>query len=162
MPVTGARRASCATASSSGGSGRAARPVAVISQVSAHAGDDAWPRVQRLCASLVRAGGLQARFVDLGEGRADEEVSAFDGRLDLVVASRLHSGILALCAGTPIVALRRPAQDSTVSCTARDGERLGATGGRSRRWSAGLVTLTAAGLLAETESLDATHTGSPA
>lgn len=83
--------------------GAAPRPIAVISQVSAHAGDDDVKEGQRLSAALLEAG-LQARFVDLGDA-TDEQVSAFYGRLDLVVASRLHSGILALCAGTPIVAL---------------------------------------------------------
>jgi polysaccharide pyruvyl transferase WcaK-like protein len=81
----------------------ARRPVAVISQVSAHAGDDDVTEGERLRAALAGAG-LDARFMDLGDA-GDEEVSAFYGRLDLVVASRLHSGILALCAGTPIVAL---------------------------------------------------------
>jgi colanic acid/amylovoran biosynthesis protein len=83
--------------------GAAGRPVAVISQVSAHAGDDDVGVGTELCRRLVEAG-LSAGFVDLGDA-GDEEVSAFYGRLDLVVASRLHSGILALCAGTPIVAL---------------------------------------------------------
>lgn len=77
--------------------------VVVISQVDAHARDsDA-----RACAELVgqlRAAGVAGRFVDLVEAR-DEEVLALYGRLDLLVASRLHSAIVAACAGTPAVGL---------------------------------------------------------
>jgi colanic acid/amylovoran biosynthesis protein len=78
-------------------------PIAVISQVSAHSGDDDVAVGRELADRLVRSG-VSATFVDLG-GAADEELSAFYGRLRLVVASRLHSGILALCSGTPIIAL---------------------------------------------------------
>jgi colanic acid/amylovoran biosynthesis protein len=79
------------------------RTVAVISQVSAHRGDDDVAVGRELSERLTESG-VQARFVDLGAA-SDEDLSAFYGRLDLVVASRLHSGILALCAGTPIIGL---------------------------------------------------------
>ncbi len=79
------------------------RRVVVISQVSAHRNDDDTP-VGRALAARLGAAGLDAAFMDLGES-PDEELSAFYGGLALVVASRLHSGILALCAGTPIVGL---------------------------------------------------------
>jgi colanic acid/amylovoran biosynthesis protein len=77
--------------------------VAVISQVSAHAGDDD-VAVGRQLAQRLEESGIATEFVDLGEV-SDEELSAFYGQLALVVASRLHSGILALCAGTPIIGL---------------------------------------------------------
>jgi colanic acid/amylovoran biosynthesis protein len=77
--------------------------VVVVSQVAAHEGDSDIPAARALAADLAAAG-VPARFVDLGD-RADAELSAFYGRLDLVLASRLHSGILALCAATPIIAL---------------------------------------------------------
>jgi colanic acid/amylovoran biosynthesis protein len=79
------------------------RSIAVISQVSAHSGDDDAAIGRELAAGLA-ASGIDSRFVDLGVA-TDEELSAFYGRLELVVASRLHSGILALCAGTPIIGL---------------------------------------------------------
>jgi colanic acid/amylovoran biosynthesis protein len=77
--------------------------VAVISQVSAHPGDDDVAVAKELAGRL-RQAGIDSSFVDLGEA-TDEELSAFYGRLGLVVASRLHSGILALCAGTPVIGL---------------------------------------------------------
>jgi colanic acid/amylovoran biosynthesis protein len=83
--------------------GHAGRRVAVISQVSAHAGDDD-VGVGREVTSRLGDAGVETTFVDLGHV-SDEDLSAFYGGLKLVVASRLHSGILALCAGTPIIGL---------------------------------------------------------
>ncbi len=83
------------------GGGR--RPVVVISQVAAHRSDDDTAVGRELTARL-DAGGLDTTFVDLGDS-SDAALSGFYGGLELVVASRLHSGILALCAGTPIVGL---------------------------------------------------------
>jgi polysaccharide pyruvyl transferase WcaK-like protein len=77
--------------------------VAVISQVAASSKDSDVDAATQL-ASELDAAGLRARFVDLG-GLSDASLSSFYGRFELVVATRLHSGILALCAGTPIVAL---------------------------------------------------------
>ncbi len=123
------------------------RPVVVISQVSAHAGDDDAAEGERLRAALAEAG-LEARFVDLGDA-SDEEVSGFYGRLDLVVASRLHSGILALCAGTPIVALSYlPKTDGVLARLGMDRWVLPAAGIDAARLAS---TLTAA--LAESDSL---------
>lgn len=82
---------------------RSGRPVAVISQVSAHRADDDVATGAALARRL-GAAGLESTFVDLGNA-SDEELSAFYGGLELVVASRLHSGILALCAGTPVIGL---------------------------------------------------------
>jgi colanic acid/amylovoran biosynthesis protein len=127
--------------------GAAARPVAVISQVSAHAGDDDVAEGRRLCARLTEAG-LDARFVDLGDA-SDEELSAFYGRLDLVVASRLHSGILALCAGTPIVALSYlPKTDGVLARVGMGRWVLPAAG-----LEAAALASTLSAALAETESL---------
>ncbi len=110
----------------------AGRPVAVISQVSAHAGDDDVAIGRELCGRLTQAG-VNARFVDLGDA-GDEEVSAFYGRLELVVASRLHSGILALCAGTPIVALSYlPKTDGVLARLGMDRWVLPAAGLRADR-----------------------------
>jgi colanic acid/amylovoran biosynthesis protein len=112
--------------------GGAGHPVAVISQVSAHAGDDDVAVGRELCGRLTQAG-LNARFVDLGDA-SDEEVSAFYGRLELVVASRLHSGILALCAGTPIVALSYlPKTDGVLARLGMDRWVLPAAGLRADR-----------------------------
>ena len=77
--------------------------VAVISQVTAHAGDDDVTAGVWLADRLGEAG-VDACFVDLRDA-TDEELSAFYGRLTLVVASRMHSAVLALCAGTPVIAL---------------------------------------------------------
>ena len=77
--------------------------VVVVSQVAAHEKDSDTAAAAELASDLV-ARGLRARFVDLG-GTPDAELSAFYGGMTLVVASRLHSGILALCAGTPILGL---------------------------------------------------------
>jgi len=77
--------------------------VAVISQVSAHAGDDD-VRAGRELAQRLREADISARFINLGDV-TDEEVAAVYGQLRLVVASRLHSAILALCAQTPVLAL---------------------------------------------------------
>jgi len=81
----------------------AGAPVAVISQVSAHAGDDDLEVCGRLVGLLGDAG-VAAGLHDLSES-SEEALAAFYGRLRLVVATRLHSGILALCAGTPVIAL---------------------------------------------------------
>lgn len=75
----------------------------IVSQVAAQADDSDVTAASELAADLVRAG-VTARFVDLGDA-SDEALVEFYGHLTLVVASRLHSGILALCAGTPILAL---------------------------------------------------------
>ena len=80
-----------------------AEAVAVVSQVAVHGRDSDLAAARQLADELVAAG-LAARFVDLG-GAEDGAAVAFYGQLDLVVASRLHSGILALCAGTPVVGL---------------------------------------------------------
>ena len=64
--------------------------VAVISQVSAHAGDDDVTAAREVVEELA-ALGTAADFVDLGDA-SDGEVAAFYGQLDLVVASRLHWG----------------------------------------------------------------------
>jgi colanic acid/amylovoran biosynthesis protein len=77
--------------------------VLVVSQVAAHATDDDRMAAAELADALERRG-RRARFVDLGH-ESDAGLTGFYGALELVVASRLHSGILALCAGTPIVAL---------------------------------------------------------
>jgi colanic acid/amylovoran biosynthesis protein len=77
--------------------------VLVVSQVAAHPTDDDRVAAAELADALDRRG-RRARFVDLGHA-SDAELSSFYGALELVVASRLHSGILALCAGTPILAL---------------------------------------------------------
>lgn len=77
--------------------------VAVISHVTAHGGDTDEPVSRDLVADL-RAAGCTAEFVDLGTS-SDETVSGFYGQLDVLVASRLHSGILALCAGVPVIGI---------------------------------------------------------
>jgi colanic acid/amylovoran biosynthesis protein len=77
--------------------------VVIVSQVAVHGKDSDIEAATQLAEEL-RSAGLEASFADLGE-HTDAELSAFYGQFDLVVASRLHSGILALCAGTPIVAL---------------------------------------------------------
>jgi colanic acid/amylovoran biosynthesis protein len=127
--------------------GSAGRPVAVISQVSAHAGDDDVAVGRELSRRLAQAG-LNARFVDLGDA-TDGQVSAFYGRLELVVASRLHSGILALCAGTPIVALSYlPKTDGVLARLGMGAWVLPAAGLRADRLAS---TLSAA--LADTGAL---------
>lgn len=78
-------------------------PVLVISQVAAHAGDSDVAAAQELTDQL-RAAGVRTDFIDLAE-LSNESLSAFYGRFKVVVASRLHSGILGLCAGTPVVGL---------------------------------------------------------
>jgi colanic acid/amylovoran biosynthesis protein len=77
--------------------------VVVVSQVAVHSGDSDIDAATGLTEEL-RQAGVPARFVDLGD-ESDAALSAFYGRLDLVVASRLHSAILAMCACTPVVAL---------------------------------------------------------
>jgi len=77
--------------------------VAVVSQVAVHGRDSDLAAARELASDLV-AGGIDARFVDLGNA-PDRAAVAFYEQLDLVVASRLHSGILALCAGTPVIGL---------------------------------------------------------
>ena len=75
----------------------------VISQVSAHAEDSDVAMAQQFAENL-RSRGLKAEFVDLAD-QTDDRVAAFYGTLKLVVASRLHSAILSICAGTPAIAL---------------------------------------------------------
>jgi len=77
--------------------------VAVVSQVAVHDRDSDVGAARELAAELT-AGGVAARFVDLGAA-PDAAAVAFYSQLDLVVASRLHSGILALCGGTPVIGL---------------------------------------------------------
>jgi colanic acid/amylovoran biosynthesis protein len=77
--------------------------VIVVSQVAVHGKDSDIEAATGLAQELIDAG-LHASFADLGE-HSDVALSAFYGQFELVVASRLHSGILALCSGTPIVAL---------------------------------------------------------
>ncbi len=77
--------------------------VLVISQVAAHAGDDDRPACRTLATEL-SAAGVRARFLDVVD-MADQELCAVYGSLRLVVASRLHSAIMALSAGTPAVAI---------------------------------------------------------
>jgi colanic acid/amylovoran biosynthesis protein len=77
--------------------------VVVVSQVAVHGKDSDIEAATELAEEL-RAAGVEASFADLGE-HSDPALSAFYGQFELVIASRLHSGILALCSGTPIVAL---------------------------------------------------------
>ena len=82
--------------------GRSER-VTVVSQVAVHGKDSDIKAAMELADDL-RSAGLDADFADLG-AHSDPDLSAFYGGFELVIASRLHSGILALCSGTPIVAL---------------------------------------------------------
>lgn len=77
--------------------------VVVASQVDAHQGDSDIDAGRSLVRDLERLG-LDASFVDLTD-LPDDELVDFYGRFECVVASRLHSAILALCAGTPALAL---------------------------------------------------------
>lgn len=79
------------------------REVVVLSQVAVHGRDDDTRQSRELARDLVERG-MRARFVDLGDTSHEEACATF-GRLDLLVAGRMHSAILALCAGTPVVAV---------------------------------------------------------
>jgi colanic acid/amylovoran biosynthesis protein len=77
--------------------------VLVISQVDVHARDSDHAAGPQLVAAL-RARGVVTRFIDLGD--CDElELSAYYAGLRLLVASRLHSAILAMRRGTPAVGI---------------------------------------------------------
>ena len=78
-------------------------PVTVVSQVDVHSADSDLSTAASVADDLRRKA-VDAHFADLRQ-MSDNELAGFYGGFQVVLATRLHSAIAALCARTPAVAI---------------------------------------------------------
>jgi polysaccharide pyruvyl transferase WcaK-like protein len=77
--------------------------IAVIVQVDVTGGPDSDRRISEQLAEAVAGAGIPVTMTSFPATASLESIVATYRQLDLLIASRMHSGILAFCAGVPVV-----------------------------------------------------------